>query len=171
MHAALLTVMFLAGAAGQTGADINYGCQTPQGQMAVGRDPQETCGIGSLFDYQIDWFKPMPQTCYSPRFGCYPGNGRDIQRYPAFHGTYYRRAYNYRTLMEYPWLAEPHEPVGFVSSCGNEVSPAGSHEVLPAPPPEAAAVRRQPPAARPRSGAAPPSPEAEKRVPRWLVSY
>lgn len=66
---------------------------------------------GAQIGYFFDWFKPMPQTCYSPRFGCYPGNGRDIQRYPAFHGSYYRRAYNYRQLQEWPWLAEPHEPV------------------------------------------------------------
>jgi hypothetical protein len=59
----------------------------------------------------------MPQTCYSPRYGCYPGNGRDIQRYPAFHGNYYRRAYNYRQLYEWPWLAAPHEPARFVVPC------------------------------------------------------
>jgi hypothetical protein len=53
----------------------------------------------------------MPQTCYSPHFGCYPGNGRDIHRYPAFHGYYYRQAYNYRPLFEYPWQAGLHEPL------------------------------------------------------------
>lgn len=53
---------------------------------------------------------PMPQTCYAPRYGCYPGNERHMHRYPAFHGYYYRRPYNYRHLFEYPWHAEMHEP-------------------------------------------------------------
>jgi hypothetical protein len=76
------------------------------------RDPQASEGwLHSFIDYVHVWFYPMPQTCYSPRYGCYPGNGRDIQRYPPFHGTYYRRAYNYRTLYEYPWQTEPHQPL------------------------------------------------------------
>jgi len=58
----------------------------------------------------VDWFGPMPQTCYQPRFGCYPGNPRTINRYPAFHGYYYRAPYNYRHLFEYPWHAQPNEP-------------------------------------------------------------
>jgi len=58
----------------------------------------------------VDWFGPMPQTCYQPRFGCYPGNPRTIHRYPAFHGYYYRAPYNYRHLFEYPWHAQPYEP-------------------------------------------------------------
>lgn len=78
------------------------------------RDPQvEPCFVGQYLGWVNDWFKPMPQTCYSPTFGCYPGNGRDIQRYPAFHGNYYRRAYNYRHLSQWPWEAELHEPVGY----------------------------------------------------------
>lgn len=56
---------------------------------------------------------PMPQTCYAPRFGCYPGNNRHMHRYPAFHGYYYRQAYNYRHLFDYPWHATPYEPKGF----------------------------------------------------------
>ncbi|NMC19003.1 MAG: hypothetical protein GYA33_01175 [Thermogutta sp.] len=62
-----------------------------------------------------DWFGPMPQTCYQPRFGCYPGNPRTIHRYPAFHGYYYRAPYNYRHYFEYPWHAAPHEPQAFAS--------------------------------------------------------
>ena len=57
----------------------------------------------------------MPQTCYSPRYGCYPGNGRCIHRYPAFHGVYYRRPYNYRNLFDYPWHAQLHEPTSMFS--------------------------------------------------------
>jgi hypothetical protein len=76
------------------------------------RDPQETDGwLQSYVNNFRAWWSPMPQTCYSPHFGCYPGNGRDIYRYPAFHGYYYRQAYNYRPLFEYPWQANPHEPV------------------------------------------------------------
>ena len=51
----------------------------------------------------------MPQSCYEPTFGCYSGS-RFMHRYPAFHGTYYRRPYNYRNLFDYPWHAELHEP-------------------------------------------------------------
>lgn len=60
-----------------------------------------------------DWFGPMPQTCYEPRYGCYPGNARFTNRYPAFHGYYYRAPYNYRHLYEYPWHAAPHHPLPF----------------------------------------------------------
>jgi hypothetical protein len=75
------------------------------------RDPHDSDGlICGFFKYCRAWFEPMPQTCYSPHFGCYPGNGRDIYRYPAFHGYYYRQAYNYRPLFEYPWQAGMHEP-------------------------------------------------------------
>ncbi len=52
---------------------------------------------------------PMPQTCYDPPYGCYHGS-RWSNRYPAFHGTYYRKAYNYRNYFDYPWHAEMHEP-------------------------------------------------------------
>ncbi len=76
------------------------------------RDPQEADDlVHGFFNYCRAWFEPMPQTCYSPHFGCYPGNGRDITRYPAFHGYYYRQAYNYRPLFEYPWQADMHEPL------------------------------------------------------------
>jgi hypothetical protein len=57
----------------------------------------------------------MPQTCYAPRYGCYPGNGRCTHRYPAFHGQYYRRPYNYRNLFDYPWHAQLHEPTSMFS--------------------------------------------------------
>jgi hypothetical protein len=68
----------------------------------------------------------MPQTCYDPRFGCYPGNARTINRYPAFHGAYYRKPYNWRQYMEYPWHAAPHDPQRFFS-----MSPVPEVEGLP----------------------------------------
>ena len=58
---------------------------------------------------------PMPQTCYAPRYGCYGSNQRHTHRYPAFHGTYYRRSYNYRNVFDYPWHAELHEPTSHFS--------------------------------------------------------
>lgn len=57
---------------------------------------------------------PMPQTCYDPPYGCYPGS-RFTNRYPAFHGTYYRRPYNYRNAFDYPWHADLHEPTSHFS--------------------------------------------------------
>lgn len=56
----------------------------------------------------------MPQSCYEPSFGCYT-NSRFMQRYTAFHGTYYRRAYNYRNYFDYPWHAGLHEPTSHFS--------------------------------------------------------
>ena len=51
--------------------------------------------------------------------GCYPGNNRHMYHYPAFHGDYYRRPYNYRHLFDYPWHAAPHAPQGFSTfPCG-----------------------------------------------------
>jgi len=79
----------------------------------------------------------MPQTCYAPRFGCYAGNDRYMQRYPAFHGSYYRRAYNYRQLFDYPWHAAPHEPQPFFSYQRRKPS---TEEVIPTPYPQPESV-------------------------------
>ena len=38
-----------------------------------------------------------------------------MNRYPAFHGTYYRRPYNYRNVFDYPWHADLHEPTSHFS--------------------------------------------------------
>ncbi|MGD0898708.1 MAG: hypothetical protein ABR915_12800 [Thermoguttaceae bacterium] len=115
MYTALLTMMFVVGAGRPAVSSAEEPVMAPAPCSAdLPRDPQpQTCCVKDAVGYFCDWFKSMPQTCYSPTYGCYPGNGRDIQRYPAFHGTYYRRAYNYRQLQEWPWLAEPHEPIGF----------------------------------------------------------
>jgi hypothetical protein len=103
-------VLFMAGQSGQEMPVVQkvvVADTVPvSGAMAAtGHRPTAT-GHGWL----VDWFGPMPQTCYQPRFGCYPGNPRTIQRYPAFHGYYYRAPYNYRHLFEYPWHAQPYEP-------------------------------------------------------------
>jgi len=52
----------------------------------------------------------MPQTCYEPPYGCYHGSRWNTIAIRAFHGTYYRKAYNYRNYFDYPWHAEMHEP-------------------------------------------------------------
>ncbi|MDA7950307.1 MAG: hypothetical protein MPJ24_02380 [Pirellulaceae bacterium] len=89
---------------GETLQETSCGCNTCEekcGRQGLrGRNPNRMKKLG-----------PMPQTCYSPTFGCYPGNSREIHRYPAFHGTYYRKPYNYRNLFDYPWHADLHEPV------------------------------------------------------------
>ena len=98
------------------------------------RDPQEADGlVRGFFMYCCAWFQPMPQTCYTPHYGCYPGNGRDFRRPTAFHGYYYRQAYNYRPLFEYPWQAGTHEPLPFEVSSGPApvASPPGSPPAHP----------------------------------------
>jgi len=146
MHVALLTVLIVAGAgqpayapadqpsvvAGDPGAAP---CEMCQGECAeAGKCKKQKRS------YLCDWFGPMPQTCYSPRFGCYPGNGRDIQRYPAFHGYYYREPYNYRHYFDYPWHASPRDPMGYFG-CQSEapgevmVTPTADPAIAPAPTP------------------------------------
>lgn len=89
------------------------------------RDPKESDDlVRGFFMYFGAWFQPMPQTCYTPHYGCYPGNGRDIYRPTAFHGYYYRQAYNYRPLFEYPWQAGMQEPLPFELS-GDRSAVAG----------------------------------------------
>ncbi len=85
----------------------NYGA--PKGRVGLHRiaDPE---GGWQTKGFVIDSFGPMPQTAYDPNYGCYPGNARTIHRYPAFHGYYYDRPYNYRHYSEYPWNAEITEP-------------------------------------------------------------
>jgi hypothetical protein len=80
----------------------------------------------------------MPQSCYNPSFGCYP-NTRFMHRYPAFHNTYYRAAYNYRQYFDYPWHAGLHEPTSMFSyNVPSEAAP----QALPVPVPGAAAAPR-----------------------------
>ena len=75
----------------------------------------------------VDSFGPMPQTAYDPNYGCYPGNARTIHRYPAFHGYYYDRPYNYRHYSEYPWNADITEPIPYP----NRVNHVGSQVIVP----------------------------------------
>ena len=119
MHALLLTVLALAGGDGspmsahmtaQMSAQPMTDSQVaPAGFHGGGCD---SCGGANGKYKQPHWM--MPQSCYNPKYGCY-GADRHMNRYPAFAGTYYRRPYNYRTVFDYPWHAELHEPTSFFS--------------------------------------------------------
>jgi hypothetical protein len=126
MHALLLTVLAIAGGDGAVAmSDQNV---TPAG-FHGGCDG---CGGGHGHYKQPRYM--MPQTCYNPKFGCY-GADRHMNRYPAFHGTYYRRPYNYRNVFDYPWHAELHEPTSFFSyhvQASNQLQP-GAAPPVPAP--------------------------------------
>lgn len=102
----------------------NYGA--PKGHAGLHRvaDPE---GGWQTKGPIIDSFGPMPQTAYDPNYGCYPGNARTIHRYPAFHGYYYDRPYNYRHYSEYPWNAEITEPRPYP----NRVNHVGSAVIMP----------------------------------------
>ena len=89
----------------------------------------------------------MPQTCYQPRYGCYHGNERHMHRYPAFHGTYYRRPYNYRNYFDYPWHARPYEPTSMFSYNTPEAEEdprRAATDRVPTPAPEFSASKREP---------------------------
>lgn len=101
MHAAIATLLLVVGQACDS-------CGT------AGCASGACAGDGLTWEQR--WFcGPMPQTCYEPRYGCYPGNARTNHRYPAFHGSYYRSPYNWRNAFDYPWHAEPHEPTSLFS--------------------------------------------------------
>lgn len=85
----------------------------------------------------LDWWGPMPQTNYTPHYGCYPGNARTIHRYPAFHGYYYRNPYNYRMYSEFPWHADMAEPEPYpeqtlkqIGSQANTGEPYDGQEII-----------------------------------------
>ncbi len=123
MHAILLTLLVVAGADQPQKAPVAQAPANQAAQAVTQDECAEGCdqcgGTGEVARrYPLSaWFwdviGPMPQTCYNPHFGCYPGASRTMHRYPAFHGYYYRQPYNYRHLFDYPWHATPHEPVGF----------------------------------------------------------
>ena len=134
MHAAVLTIILMAG----TSADPSggYGVTTTTSSQDSGSSSGcSSCnggesegggrGFGGLFgggfsgssngEYGTCFDENMPQYCYNTAYGCYPGNDRRIHRYPAFHGSYYRKPSNYRHLFDYPWHAGLHEPTSLFS--------------------------------------------------------
>jgi len=131
MNAVLLTVLALGGA---DSAAI-YGGQ-PGG--VYGSECDE-CNSGGHHHQghgnRGGWLGNMPQSCYYPSFGCYPSTPY-MHRYPAFHGTYYRRAYNYRNYFDYPWHAGLHEPTSMFSFH----TPGEAPGEVPRPVPAAASI-------------------------------
>lgn len=53
----------------------------------------------------------------APYYDCYSRNRRRLECYPGFHEVHYRRPYNYRVLIDYPWHAEPNRHVA-CENCG-----------------------------------------------------
>ena len=119
MHVALLTVLIITPAQPPAPTPADQPTMAPATDPYITAEDQACDGeCGGVAEYGHrgclkDWFGPMPQTCYAPRYGCYPGNNRHMRRYPAFHGTYYRSPYNYRQLFDYPWHAAPYEPMPY----------------------------------------------------------
>jgi hypothetical protein len=136
MHAMWLTLLVLGG--GETAGSVIV-------QPGVGEVTASSCDCGRAFVGHLAAKHDghgMPQTCYNPRFGCYPGNDRHTNRYPAFHGSYYRRPYNYRQLFDFPWHAELHEPTSLFSY--NVDGEAGDSGADGPPVPPAASAQRAP---------------------------
>lgn len=139
MRLMMITLLTLGSAVGQVFAG-------EPGSAPVAEEYYDDCyepGVGrgrlhSHMHYKHAVRDTSPQTCYSPRFGCYHSNERHMNRYPAFHGTFYRNSYNYRNYFDYPWHAQPHEPTSLFSHNVGEDQPEPQ---APAAPPQA---RRQP---------------------------
>src|SRR5262245_5073179 len=129
MNAFLLAVLALGGVNGAANSGSLHG-----EEVAGGCDGYNGSGWGhsGWWHDHVSCHGPMPQTCYNPAYGCYPGT-RHMNRYPAFHGTYYRRPYNYRNVFDYPWHADLHEPTSLFSY-GVSGDPGGARADF-APPP------------------------------------
>jgi hypothetical protein len=166
MHATLLTLILVTGAGAcgakscdtdsQFAAKSDASCDTAKGGSETSKGCDENSRAGGK-DGDCDVCHGtddgarnrhlargglMPQSCYGPAYGCYPGNDRRIQRYPAFHGTFYRNPYNYRNEFDYPWHAGLHEPTSLFSynvvsetTTGAESSLPSSRDDNAAPPP------------------------------------
>lgn len=108
MNALLLSVFAWSGAGGEVAyeGESSAACQTCDAQGGRMRHGLQGARGGC--------FGPMPQSCYNPSFGCYTST-RFMNRYPAFHGYYYRNAYNHRHYFDYPWHAGLHEPTSHFS--------------------------------------------------------
>ena len=142
MHIVLLTVLAISGA-----NTSDHLLRNMQGDAPAACSSCETgaCGHGhaghGTHAKNGTCWGGMPQSCYEPAFGCYPGT-RYMNRYPAFHQTFYRNPYNYRNYFDYPWHAEIHEPTSQFSF-HTQGAPAGGNDgqmmPMPTPAPSAAA--------------------------------
>jgi hypothetical protein len=55
------------------------------------------------------YYPPAPIYVYEPPcWDCIARHRRQIECYPTFHAIYYRRPYNYRNMIDYPWHADQH---------------------------------------------------------------
>lgn len=155
MHSSLLTALLVTVGASVSQTYDGGGYPADPG-IAYG----ESTDYGHLSCWHTFW-GPEPQTCYAPRYGCYPGNNRFMHRYPAFHGYHYRRPYNYRNVFDYPWHAALHEPTSHFSYNVMDEGPAVQGAPLAPPIPaeeiHAPAVEESPTAARGK-----PAPRAER---------
>jgi len=141
MYATLLTVLLAAGPQ-QPSADVaeqptvvTEGCG---GTNCSPRNFAAGCrGWTLLLGYLAACCGPIPQTCCAPRFGCCPGNDRCMYCYPAFHGSSYCQAYNYRRQFDYPWHTAAHAPRAFFTSQGHRPPTV---EVVPTPYPDPESV-------------------------------
>lgn len=166
MHSLLLTLLVVGGA---NGGPVEEGPAPKSAAMAVAGDSGYGGGYGGCANCANGrcghhghgaggWGARagMPQSCYDPRYGCYGSSARLVQRYPAFHGTYYRRPYNYRNVFDYPWHADLHEPTSMFSYnvvAENQGGPAGA--AVPAVNPSSTSGIRQPSSVIATPGAAP----------------
>ena len=148
MHVALITLILATGA-DITGGGTSACSNCDGGSYGVGGDTGYGYGFMAKMRAKMG---PMPQTCYSQRYGCYPGNTRDMHRYPAFHGHYYSNPYHYRNTFDYPWHADLHEPTSHFSYNASTQGPSRqSPDVAPLPPQGARARGNTRSAQRPAS--------------------
>lgn len=143
MNALLLTVLALSGingAAAHGGPGAVYDEGAYGDCEACGGHGHGLLGHHGRHGHHAHCWGPMPQTCYDPPYGCYPGT-RSMHRYPAFHGTYYRRPYNYRNVFDYPWHADLHEPTSHFSyNVSGETGNGQAQPEAPVPVPTPAAA-------------------------------
>ena len=153
MNLMMITLLTVGSAVGQVPV-AGHGSAAVEEYSEDCYDADRRAGISDHLRNKRAIHNTAPQTCYSPRYGCYHSNERHMHRYPAFHGTFYRQAYNYRNYFDYPWHAQPHEPTSLFSYDVGEDQP--EPEAPKAPTPQA---RRLEPAVRPQA-AAPTKPAA-----------
>ncbi len=142
MYAAMLTLILLPGAEAQMMETMGGGPPQPivatEDVVLTECDCESGCGRcghhGRGGEHIGGRMGPMPHSGYTPRYGCYPGSSRTMHRYPAFHGTFYRRPYNYRDLFDYPWHAKLHEPTSLFTF-NVPVEEVESEDIPPVPAP------------------------------------
>jgi hypothetical protein len=68
--------------------------------------------LAAVTVYTPRTYYPAARVVYpSPCYDCYSHNHRRLDCYPGFRELHYRRPYNYRLLIDYPWHADLHPPM------------------------------------------------------------